>query len=389
MAYPAVKLVKALERAVRHGHPWLYRRALGPMPGRIRQGQVVRIVRKDRDIAVAYAQPEHPIGARVLTTRRNAVIDEDWVRAAVQRALRLRIGNPRLAGTDAFRLIHGENDGLPGLVIDNYAGVPVVVFDGEAAHAFWKRYLDVVLQECEAAGADPQRRVVRPLRGSAQVKAAGHEVTIREADARFVVDVQRGQKTGFFLDQRDNRSYVAEHARGTRVLNLFAYTGGFSVHAALAGARHVVTLDQAKPAIATARRNFELNDLRVADHEFIAADAFDYLEQTQRRRTSFGIVVCDPPSFAPSARSVPKAVRAYTRLNAAALEVVARGGLLATASCSSHLTTAMLRDVVAQAALEVGRVVRIVCSRGPAVDHPVLPGFPEGDYLSFLLVHVE
>jgi len=389
MAYPAVQLVKPLERAVRHGHPWLYQRALAPLPESVTAGQLVRVVRDNKDIAIGYAHPDHAIGVRVLSTSPADVIDAEWIRARAARAARVRVDSQELADTNAFRIIHGENDAMPGLVVDCYAGTAVVVFDGAAAQAFWQPHLDTVLAACREVGATIDDVVMRPLRGTSKAGVPVHEVQIKEGPANFFVDVRRGQKTGFFLDQRNNRSYVAGYAKGASVLNLFAYTGGFSVHAALAGARRVTTLDQAKPAIETARRNFELNGINEHLHGFIAADAFDFLAKTSRGRQRFDIVICDPPSFAPSAKSVPHAVRAYTKLNAAALSVVKTGGLLATASCSSHLTTPMLSAVLAEAARQQGRTVRTICTRGHAIDHPTLPGFPEGNYLSFLFVAVD
>lgn len=392
MAYPDVALVKALERAIRRGHPWIYRRALDRAVLACAPGEIIRICRKGRGVALAYAQPNEAIGARVLALESATVIDGGWIAGRIRRALALRSYAGCARTADAYRLIHGENDGLPGLVVDRYAGVAVVAIDGAGAWAFWQRYVDVLIDELSAS--QPWSAIIaRAVRGTGvgeQLLAGSMPaapIVIREGPARFGVDVRRGQKTGFFLDQRDNRAFVARFAAGARVLNLFAYTGGFSVHAALAGARQVTTLDQAKPAVAAAQDNFALNDLPVRSHEFVSADAFDYLEAADRRR--FDVVVCDPPSFAPSAKSVPRAINAYTRLNELVLGVVASGGLLATASCSSHITTPMLADIVAHAATRARRHARIIAVRGAGPDHPTLPAFPEGNYLSFLLVAVD
>jgi len=387
MAYPTVVLAKPLERAIRHGHPWIYGRALAKLPAELQPGEVVAVERKGRALALGYAQPGHAIAVRVLEQATDAQIDTRWVQHRADRALALRVDNPRLATTDGMRLVHGENDGLPGLVVDYYAGVMVAVYDGAADQAFWQPHLGTVVERTRAAGFRVDDVVVRPLRGVAAGHSESREVTIREGDARFVVDVGLGQKTGFFLDQRDNRSYVASFATGVRVLNLFGYTGGFSVLAALAGASAVATVDVAAPAVAVARRNFALNGLDPDAYEFAAADAFEYLDQAHAAGRRFDVVVCDPPSFAPNARAVPRAAAAYRRLNEAALAVVAPGGLLATASCSSHVSTPMLVAAVAEAADAAGRTTRLLSVRGAATDHPTLPAFPEGNYLSFLLVH--
>jgi len=208
-------------------------------------------------------------------------------------------------------------------------------------------------------------------------------VTIAEREARFEVDVRAGQKTGFFLDQRRNRLLVGELAAGATVLNVFSYTGGFSVHAGLGGAQAVTSVDIAAPAIAQARRNFEVSGLDPGGHEFVAEDAFAFLERAQAQGRRWDLVITDPPSFAPSEQARPKAIAAYRRVAQTALAAVAPGGSLAFASCSSHVTEADLLGVLASAAR--GQGVRVRAILGAASDHPVLPAFPEGRYLKFLL----
>ena len=221
--------------------------------------------------------------------------------------------------------------------------------------------------------------------GEAVAGAPPERVEIGERGARFEVDVRRGQKTGFFLDQRDNRTLVARHAAGQRVLNLFAYTGGFSVHAALAGARHVTTVDLAAPAIDAARRNFAASGIDPADHAFAAVDAFAFLDEARAAGRRWDLVVVDPPSFAPSERTRTRAIAAYARLMALALEVCEPGGLLAAASCSSHVTLDDFLGALADAGRRARRPLRVRTVRGAASDHPILPAFPEGRYLKFVL----
>jgi 23S rRNA (cytosine1962-C5)-methyltransferase len=195
--------------------------------------------------------------------------------------------------------------------------------------------------------------------------------------------VRAGQKTGFFLDQRANRARVADLAGGTRVLNLCAYTGGFSVLAGLGGARHVTSVDLAAPAVAAADRHWRSNGLAPGAHAGVTADAFDFLERAARRGERWDVVIADPPSFAPSEAAKPRALAAYQRLNRLALAVIGRGGVLVSASCSSHVTEADLRAVVAAAA--EARDLRVVEARGAAADHPTNPAFPEGRYLKLLI----
>jgi 23S rRNA (cytosine1962-C5)-methyltransferase len=213
--------------------------------------------------------------------------------------------------------------------------------------------------------------------------APADEVEVRENGLRFGVDLLRGQKGGLFLDQRDNRALVRTAARGRRVLNLFGYTGGFSIYAAAGGARATVTVDAAAPAIAAARRNFERNRLATGDARFVAGDAFAFLERAARDGERFDLVISDPPSFAPSRRALPTGLRAYRRLHRLCAAVTAPGGTLCAASCSSHVGGPAFLGTVREGARDAGRRFRLVELRGAGADHPVVPQFPEGDYLKF------
>jgi 23S rRNA (cytosine1962-C5)-methyltransferase len=283
---------------------------------------------------------------------------------------------------------------MPGLTVDVYAGVAVVVFDGGAAAAFWEPRLPHVLSGLAAGGLPIEAtwiRGVRGVRGSGRLGPGGTDsanvpalIAIREGAARFDVDVRNGQKTGFFLDQRRNRSRVAELANGARVLNLFAYTGGFSVWAGLAGAAHVTSVDIAAPAVAAAIHHWRSNGLASNRHTGVAQDAFTFLERAAAANQQWDIVVVDPPSFAPSEAALAQAIPAYVRLNRLAHAVTKRGGILVSASCSSHLSETRLRAVLAEIS-PADRPVRVIEARGAAADHPTRPGFPEGKYLKVLL----
>lgn len=385
-----VELQKPLARAIRAGHPWIYDGALARNAD-VKMGQLVRVVDRTGPLALGYGDPSSPIRVRVLDLDSDAAIDDGWVAERAQAAARLRAGDSRLTTTDALRLIHGEGDRMPGLVIDRYADVLVVSTDGPAAAAFWIPRLSAAMDGLAAAGHPVQRvwlrsrsKKGRPLAGTAPVEP----VVIREGAARFEVDVVRGQKTGFFLDQRHNREYVGRRTAGQAVLNLFGYTGGFSVHAALGKARTVVTIDSSQPAIDAATRNFALSGIAGGRHEEVCADAFAWLEQAAAQGRRFDNVVCDPPSFAPRASALDAARAAYRRINRMAMQLVGPGGSLFSASCSSHMTRADLRTAVAGAASDIGRTGVIVTELGAGSDHPVLPAFPEGDYLKFFHVVV-
>ncbi len=391
MSRPIVQLSKDLRRSVAAGHPWLFNRAV-ELPAGARAGEVVEVRRGSERLATGVLDPTSPIAVRILERDPDAAIDADWVRDRARQAACLRISDPQLLDSDALRLIHGEGDLMPGLVVDVYAGTAVVVFDGAGAEAFWRPRLAEVLDGAATAGIELDRVWARrsgEREGELLVGDPPPETLfIREHGARFEVDVRRGQKTGFFLDQRANRRRVADLAAGGDVLNLFCYTGGFSVLAALGGAARVTSVDFAKPAVAAARRNFTHSGIDTKNHEFETIDAFEFLASAAARGSTWDLVIVDPPSFAPNERVKPRALEAYRRLNALALQVVGPGGQLVTASCSSHVTMTEMLAVLADASRATGRIAQVQEVRGADRDHPVLPAFPEGQYLKCLFAFV-
>lgn len=386
-------LTKPLRQAIERGHPWVYDRAVR-LPADAAAGDV-RLLRDEAGpLARVLVEPGSPIAARVLDLDLQARPDAAWAEQRAAAAAAVRASDPLLAGCDGLRLIHGENDRLPGLVVDRYGPVLVAVFDGAAAERFWTPLLPAVLAGIGRAGFATSSVWVRASRGASrdQAYAMGTPpptlVEIAEGAARFAVDVRAGQKTGFFLDQRRNRQLVAELAAGRRVLNVFSYTGGFSVHAALGGATQVTSVDVAAAAIAQAADNFRRSGLDPEQHEFLAEDAFAFFARTTAARRTWDLVITDPPSFAPSEAARGRGLAAYRRIAAAALHAVTPGGLLAFASCSSHITEADLLEVLAQTGAAARRPLRLRAILGAASDHPTLPAFPEGRYLNFLLADV-
>lgn len=396
MSRPRLALAAAqagrVARLIRLGHPWVYDRALPARAAGLAAGSIAIVADGADPLGCGFVDPDGPIRCRLLDRDPDAALDDAWVAARAQAAAGRRALLPELAATDAVRAIHGENDGLPGLTVDVYAGVAVVVFDGEAAAAFWRPRLDAALGGLAAGGLAIGARWLRAVRGGAG-KAEGGDaaarVAIREHGAAFTVDVRHGQKTGFFLDQRANRARVAALAGGARVLNLCSYTGGFSVACGRAGAAAVTSVDLAPAAIAAADAHWADNQLAPAAHQGVVADCFAFLTEAAAARRTWDVVISDPPSFAASEAARPRALEAYQRLNRDALAVTRRGGLLVSASCSSHVTEADLRGVVAAAGADTGRRLRVIEARGAAGDHPTLPGFPEGRYLKLLIVAVD
>lgn len=380
---PEVTLRKPVDRAIRAGAPWIFRDALAP-GAKFRDGELVTVRSADgRPLATGFWDAKSPIAVRVLEPgplRHGAGELAHRLRGALAR----RLAMLDTARTNAFRWVHGEADRLPGLHLDLYDGVAVARFDGGGARAFYAGLGKVL-----AASA-------KPLRVPSAVDREGHvlcgdapgTVTVRENGLQFEVSPGRASKGGLFLDQRENRERVEAMARGKSVLNLFGYTGGFSLYAARGGAASTDTVDVSKPALAAAKRNFTLNRLPLDRAAFHSADAFDFLEAAVARRRRWDLVVSDPPSFAPSKASLPAAQRAYFRLHRLDVGVTAPGGILCAASCSSHVRREDLLGSVADAARACGRRFELLDMRGAGCDHPVIAAFPEGDYLKFAIGRV-
>lgn len=382
------RLTKPLRARIREGHPWVYDRALAPVPKHVAAGDVVELVDDEGPLALAFADPASPIRARLLDVP-TTTIDRGWQRGRVQAAAARRARDPLLVGCTGRRIVHGEGDHCPGLVIDVYADTAVVVFDGEASAAFWRPALADVIDGAIAGGIEIRHVWVRAVRGTHGEGSAvrgdpPEEIAIAEDEAQFYVDVRHGQKTGFFLDQRQNRRTIRQHAAGATVLNLFSYSGGFSLHASLGGATQVTSVDIAPLAIQTLHRNVELSGLPRAAHEGVVADVFDFLGRARKQGRRWDLVIVDPPSFAPSERAKPNALAAYRKLTVAAMDVVEPGGRFALASCSSHVTESELLAMMATVRADAR--LRLVAGAGS--DHPVLPGFAEGRYLKFLFFDV-
>jgi len=374
---PAVTLRKDLARSIRSGHPWVYRDALAGRPALV-DGTLVEVRAKDgKRLATGFWDSESPIAVRILARDKFEAL-EPLLRERLDAALSRRLERIEPSLTNAFRWVHGEADALPGVHIDVYADVASVRFDGRGARATY-RSLAGELQGTQ--GWSIERVLDRDARG-----AAG-SVEVRENGLRFAVDLAHGQKGGLFLDQRENRAEIGRRAAGRRVLNLFGYTGAFSLYAARGGALRTDTVDQAKPAMLAAEQNFALNGLPTdrAHAGFHARDAFEFLPEAARAKKRWDLVICDPPSFAKSRRALPAARAAYRRLYALAMAVVEPGGLFCPASCSSHFPRDEFLAAVSDAARGSGRRFTAELVTGAGFDHPVVPAFPEGDYLKFAI----
>ncbi len=373
-----VAVKPGLGRHLRAGHPWVFKKALLKEP-RVPAGAVVDLVDEGRFCGRGYWDPFSAISVRVLTTDPREVVDGDFFERRIRAAFSSRQSLIDLTGTNAFRLVHGEGDGLPGVIVDLYDGWAVLKLysAGLTPHRpFIVEALSRVVPGLRGViGRDEVGRDdadVDEGRGNGRVlwgEEAPRPLQILERDAKFLVDVYAGQKTGFFLDQRENRHLLRRLSRGLEVLNCFCFSGGFSVNAALGGARSVFSVDQDADAIALARENFTLNGLDASAHDFLAADVFELLESFKREGRTFDLIVLDPPAFAKSQRAVDKP-----------------GGLLCTASCSARVSSEDFFDAVKEGAYNAGASLTLVEERYQPPDHPVRLQFREGKYLKFFVL---
>ncbi|MEZ4385825.1 MAG: class I SAM-dependent rRNA methyltransferase [Nannocystaceae bacterium] len=393
---PAVSVPERLVGHLLAGHPWLYAESVPAIQDAATGDFVALLTPKRRLLGIALFDGQSPIALRVLSIRAGERPGPELWRQRIRAAVALRDAAIDRATTDAYRLLHGEGDRLPGVVVDDYAGHLVLKLDTEAWLPHLAGLCDALAEIVNPKGiyfkgvTGRRRRRDDPGPLAAPRTLLGEPppdpVLVREHGMRLGVSIIHGQKTGFFLDQRENRALIRRWSQGREVLNLFSYTGGFSIAAALGGATRVSSVDTAAAAIAAAQHNFSLNGFDPADHEFVVDDAFAFLDRCAGHERSFDLVICDPPSFAPRKQAVAKALRAYTRLHRQALRRVRRGGLLAAASCSSHISMDMFLQTLRDAAAKLRRPLRLLECRHEPADHPSYLHFPEGRYLKFALM---
>jgi 23S rRNA (cytosine1962-C5)-methyltransferase len=377
------------EKSLRHRHPWIFSGAVESVEGTPEVGETVSVFAQDGGfLAHAAYCPESQIRARAWSFDPKDTIDAAFltgrVDAAVKRRASLR------AGSTGMRLVHGESDGLPGLVADRYGDVVVVQLLSAGAERWrdtWGKALAAIpgvrsvyeRSDVEVRGLEGLPPRVGPLVG--EVPKA---TRIEEDGIAYEIDVVGGQKTGFYLDQRENRALAAELAPGAQVLNAFCYTGAFTLAALKGGATHAVSIDTSEEALAGARRNVELNTFDAGRAEWIAADVFAHLRRFRDQGKRFDLIVLDPPKFAPTEKHVPNAARAYKDINLWAMKLLAPGGNLLTFSCSGAVSTDLFRKIVAGAAADARVDLQVRRALGASADHAVSIHFPEGEYLKGL-----
>lgn len=385
------------EKSLLRRHPWIFSGAVGGMDGNPRPGDTVTVTdARGTALGQAAFSPHSQIRARLWTFDPQTPVGPEFFRERLEAALGSRASWGPLPEPAGLRLVNAENDGLPGLIVDRYGEHLVCQFLSTGSEA-WRQTLVEILQEitgCRSVyeRSDAEVRTKEGLASRCGLLAGQEppaEIEIREGDVRYLIDVRRGHKTGFYLDQRENRAEVACLSAGRAVLNCFCYTGAFGIAALQAGAAGVVQLDSSAPALELAGRHAAINDLGSGRQELVEADVFAQLRQYRQRQRRFDLVVLDPPKFVESKQHLPRAARGYKDINMLACQLLNPGGLLATFSCSGLLEPALFQKIVADAALDAGRDAQILGRLGQAADHPVGLHFPEGAYLKGLICRVE
>ena len=390
----AIKLSKAGERSVRAGHPWIFEKAITKLSkdGDVGDIAVIYGTKSNKVIGIGLYDPHSPIRIKMLHHNGGCNIDQSWIGKKIATAYDRRI--PLLqTDTNSYRLIFGENDGMPSLIVDVYDEVAVI----KLYSLIWKYYMQDIL-EAVLHHTGVKTVVLRLSRNVQKLQKDYKDgqiihgvledpiVVFREHGLLFSAHVIKGHKTGYFLDHRDNRRRIGELSEGKSVLDIFAYAGGFSVHALAGRAKRVISLDISKQALEMAKQNVALNDLS-ANHNVMAIDAFEGMQKLQDKGQKFDIVIVDPPSFAKSAADVIGAINSYRRLTRLAVPLVSKGGLLLSASCSSRVDKDTFYNLLVEELDKEDRFYKIVDRTYHDVDHPI--SFPEGSYLKSVYIQLD
>jgi 23S rRNA (cytosine1962-C5)-methyltransferase len=391
-------LLPGKERSAFKHHPWLFAGSVGRLEGRARPGDTVEVLADNlKPLGRAAYSPKSQIRARFWTFDADESIDDAFFKRRIAAAVASRQALPELRGQQGLRLIHAESDGLPGVIADQYGDTVVVQLTSAGADK-WRNAIVAGLVKATGCARIYERSDsdVRGLEGLGPTtgwiygEASATPLSIEENGVRLAIDIAGGHKTGFYLDQRDNRALLGQLAGGKDVLNCFCYTGGFSLQALAGGVASVLSIDSSGPALAQARANLALNPALPAERaEWLEADVFQALRDFRKAGQTFDLIVLDPPKFAPSAAHADRAAKAYKDINLLGFRLLKPGGLLMTYSCSGGVGLELFQKIVAGAAQDAGRPARIVRRLSGAADHPVALNFPEGEYLKGLLVQVD
>jgi 23S rRNA (cytosine1962-C5)-methyltransferase len=388
---PRIILKKGKEKPLLRGHPWIFSGAVARLEGEVSPGDVGEVYSKEGQfLGLGHLNPHSQIVFRLLTQKREP-IGLDFLKDRICKAGLLReawLGRK----TNAYRMVNGEGDFLPGLIVDRYGGIFVLQCLTAGMDRLKGALTDILVHEFQpqsvwersdvaTRGEEGLPEVNGPLYG----REIPERIGIEEYGCRFRIDVKRGQKTGFYLDQRENRFSLEGLSRGKKVLDCFCYTGPFSIHAGLGGAKELTLVDSSQEALAMAEEHFDLNGLGSVPHQMIRGDAFEAMRGLE---PGYDIIILDPPPFAKKRSHLPSASRGYKDLNLLAFRLLEKGGILCTFSCSHHVSWDLLQKILFSAAVDAGRNVQLLERRGHPADHPINLYHPEGEYLKGMVCRV-
>lgn len=392
--YPTIQLRHGKTESLKRFHPWIFSGAIQRMPDNLTEGQLVRVIDHKGDFLAIGHYQIGSIAIRVLSFVERKIDNEFWKeRLSEAFNMRCSIGLVEREDNNTLRLVHGEGDQLPGLIIDLYGKTAVMQAHSVGMHLYRKEIAAALIDVCKGIIENVyyKSETTLPFKADLHEKdgfiIGGNEDNIAiEYGLKFHIDWLRGQKTGFFIDQRENRKLLEQYSIGKNVLNMFCYTGGFSVYALRGGATRVTSVDSSAKAIDLTRANAELNFPGDSRHDAYAEDAFKFLERTG---DDYELIVLDPPAFAKHKGALRNALKGYTRLNAIAISKIRKGGIIFTFSCSQAVNKDQFRLAVFTAAAQAGRHVRILHQLHQPADHPINIYHPEGEYLKGLVLEVE
>lgn len=390
---PSVILKKSAESFIKRKHPWIFSGAIEKTEGNPSNGETVQVYTSEKKlIGSGSFSGASQIRVRMWSFHPDEKIDGDFLSRKILQAYSLREKIIDFSVTNAYRIVNAENDGLPGLIVDRYDNFIVCQFLSSGAEFFKETFVEILKDIFKPVGiynrSDSEIREkegLKPEKGLLSGKVPDELTEVVENNLKFLVNIKDGHKTGFYLDQRDNRKLVTEFSKGKIVLNCFSYTGGFSVYALASGAERVTQVETSSSAIELSNKNIELNGLKLSSIENKDDDVFNVLRKFRDEGKSFDLIILDPPKFAESASQILKASRGYKDINLLALKLLSPGGVLFTFSCSGHISPDLFQKIVAGAALDSGREVKIIKQLTQSSDHPFALNFPEGLYLKGLV----
>lgn len=395
MSYPKILLRPGKDHILGFGHPWVFSQALIGVE-KIKNGEITDLYSSDgkRFLARGYYNSNSQIAFRILTRSPAEEINTAFFEKRFRELLKIRERFIDTKQTNAFRVVFGESDNMPGLIIDKYDRVFVMQIHTLGMEALRDLVIAAMKSVFNPETIFEKSDVGVRLREGLKDKPVRHiagknlprEIQILEHGIPFWVNISDGQKTGFFLDQRENRKALQTYSKGARLLNCFCYTAGFSVYAALAGVKETINVDVSEEALEAAKRNFELNKIPLKQHQFIEKDVFDVLQDFEKKSEKFDIIILDPPAFVKNQKSLKKGLSGYLYINERALNILPAGGILVSSSCSAHVTDEMFQKMLGMAAVRSNCVLKTLEIRHQPIDHPFNPHFPEGKYLKFYVM---